>query len=67
MHASRHTCATVMLANGVPLEVVSAILRHASIRMTADAYARVVDPTGSWGAGGAGWGQDPAGLAIAPK
>ncbi len=41
MHASRHTCATVMLANGVPLEVVSAVLRHSSIRMTADAYARV--------------------------
>ena len=41
MHASRHTCATVMLANGVPLEVVSAVLRHSSIRMTADSYARV--------------------------
>jgi integrase len=41
MHASRHTCATVMLANGVPLEVVSAVLRHSSLRMTADAYARV--------------------------
>ena len=41
MHTSRHTCATVMLANGVPLEVVSAVLRHSSIRMTADAYARV--------------------------
>ena len=40
MHASRHTCATVMLANGVPLEVVSAVLRHSSIRMTADSYAR---------------------------
>lgn len=41
MHASRHTCATVMLANGVPLEVVSAVLRHSSIRITADTYARV--------------------------
>jgi integrase len=41
MHASRHTCATVMLASGVPLEVVSAVLRHSSIRMTADSYARV--------------------------
>ncbi len=29
-----------------------------------DAYARAVDPTGSWGAGGAGWGADPAALAI---
>jgi len=41
MHASRHTCATVMLANGAPLEVVSAVLRHSSIRITADTYARV--------------------------
>ncbi len=41
MHASRHTCATVMLANGVPLEVISAVLRHSSIRITADTYARV--------------------------
>jgi integrase len=30
-----------MLANGVPLEVVSAVLRHSSIRVTADTYARV--------------------------
>lgn len=28
-----------------------------------DAYARAVDPTGAWGVGGAGWGQDPAALA----
>jgi len=41
MHASRHTCATVMLANGVPLEVISAVLRHSSIRITADTNARV--------------------------
>ncbi len=41
MHASRHTCATIMLANGIPLEVVSAVLRHSSIRITADTYARV--------------------------
>lgn len=27
-----------------------------------DAYARAVDPASSWGAGGAGWGQDPAAL-----
>lgn len=28
-----------------------------------DAYARAVDPSAPWTAGGAGWGQDPAGLA----
>jgi 2-polyprenyl-6-methoxyphenol hydroxylase-like FAD-dependent oxidoreductase len=27
-----------------------------------DAYVRAVDPTSGWGAGGAGWGQDPAAL-----
>ena len=32
-----------------------------------DAYAAAVDPNGSWGAGGAGWGQDPAALRINPS
>jgi integrase len=41
LHAARHTAATLMLKNGVPLEVVSAILGHSSIRVTADVYAEV--------------------------
>jgi len=41
MHASRHTCATLLLEDGVPLEVVSAILGHASLSITADIYAKV--------------------------
>lgn len=40
-HASRHTAATLMLEDGVPLEVVSAILGHAGLAITADVYARV--------------------------
>lgn len=40
-HASRHTAATLLLDAGVPLEVVSAILGHASLSITADVYARV--------------------------
>jgi 2-polyprenyl-6-methoxyphenol hydroxylase-like FAD-dependent oxidoreductase len=28
-----------------------------------DAYAQAINPTSGWGAGGAGWGQDPAALA----
>jgi integrase len=40
-HASRHTAATLMLQRGVPLEVVSAILGHASLAITSDIYARV--------------------------
>lgn len=40
-HASRHTAATLMLDQGVPLEVVSAILGHAGLAITADVYAKV--------------------------
>lgn len=40
-HASRHTAATSLLAAGVPLEVVSAILGHSAIAITANTYARV--------------------------
>ena len=39
-HELRHSAASLMLAAGVPLEVVSEVLGHASIRMTADG----VDP-----------------------
>jgi integrase len=37
---TRHTAATLMLNNGVPLEKLSKILGHASIKMTADFYAK---------------------------
>jgi integrase len=40
-HASRHTAASLLLNRGVPLEVVSSILGHASLSITADIYARV--------------------------
>jgi integrase len=40
-HASRHTAATLMLNNGVPLEVVSKTLGHAGYAITADVYAKV--------------------------
>jgi integrase len=40
-HATRHTAATLMLNSGVPLEVVSAVLGHASLAITSDIYARV--------------------------
>lgn len=43
MHTARHTFATtVTLANNVPLQEVSAMLGHASTRMTQH-YARVMD------------------------
>jgi integrase len=40
IHAARHTAATVMLEQGAPLEVVSAVLGHASLAITADVYAK---------------------------
>lgn len=39
VHAFRHSAATTMLANGVPLADVSAILGHARTSITADVYA----------------------------
>lgn len=40
-HALRHTAATLMLNNGVPLEVISTTLGHSSYAITADIYAKV--------------------------
>jgi integrase len=40
-HDLRHTAATLMLAAGVPLKVVSETLGHTSIVVTADVYAHV--------------------------
>jgi integrase len=40
-HVSRHTAATLLLEADVPLEVVSAILGHSNIGITADIYAKV--------------------------
>ena len=40
-HASRHTAATLLLNDGVPLEVVSVTLGHAGLAITADVYAKV--------------------------
>jgi integrase len=41
-HALRHSAATLMLAEGVPLEVISETLGHAGYAITADVYAQVV-------------------------
>lgn len=42
-HAARHSAATYLLDRGVPLEVVSAILGHSSLSITADIYAQVTE------------------------
>ena len=43
-HELRHSAATLMLAAGTPLQVVSAVLGHASIRITSDVYGHVLEP-----------------------
>lgn len=43
-HALRHSSATLMLAAGVPLEVISEVLGHSSIRVTSDIYAHLQEP-----------------------
>ena len=41
-HELRHSAASIMLAQGVPLEVVSEVLGHASIKMTKDVYGHLI-------------------------
>jgi integrase len=42
-HDLRHSCATILLAQGVPLKTVSDILGYSSIRVTADIYGHTGD------------------------
>jgi integrase len=42
-HEARHSAASVMLAQGVPLEVVSEVLGHSSISVTKDVYGHLVE------------------------
>ena len=44
-HMARHTCAVLLLNNGVDLEIVSQWLGHSSPRITWAVYARVLDGT----------------------
>jgi hypothetical protein len=42
IHELRHSCASLMLAMEVPLEVVSDALGHSSIRVTKDVYGHLL-------------------------
>ena len=41
-HDLRHSCASLLLAEGVPLKVVAEMLGHSTIRLTADTYSHVL-------------------------
>ena len=41
-HEPRHSAASVLIAQGVPLKMVSEMLGHSSINVTADVYAHVL-------------------------
>lgn len=43
-HIARHTCATQLLNDGMPIEIVSKVLGHSNTRQTAH-YARLLDTT----------------------
>jgi integrase len=43
-HELRHSAASLMLAEGVKLQVVSEVLGHSSTRMTADVYGHILAP-----------------------
>lgn len=40
-HDLRHTCASLLIAEGVPLKVVAELLGHSTIKLTADTYGHV--------------------------
>ncbi len=44
-HWARHTGATLLLNSGVPMEVVSKVLGHATTTMTSKIYAKLLDET----------------------
>jgi integrase len=46
IHDLRHTCATLLLAQGVHAKVVQEILGHSQISLTMDTYSAVLPSVG---------------------
>jgi len=43
LHGLRHSCASLLLAAGVPIRDVSELLGHSDVRLTLSSYAHVLD------------------------
>lgn len=50
-HALRHSCASILLAHGVPVRDVAEILGHSDVRLTLSTYAHVIEAGRSRAAG----------------
>ncbi len=46
-HQLRHSAASLLIAQGVPMKLVSEVLGHSSIRVTADVYGHLYDEAGA--------------------
>ena len=46
-HQLRHSAASLLIAQGVPMKIVSETLGHSSIRITADVYGHLFDEAGA--------------------
>jgi integrase len=50
-HSLRHSCASILLANGVPVRDVAEILGHSDVRLTLSTYAHVIEASRTRAAG----------------
>jgi integrase len=50
-HSLRHSCASILLAQGVPVRDVAEILGHSDVRLTLSTYAHVIEASRDRAAG----------------
>ena len=43
-HELRHSCASLLIAQGIPMKLISELLGHTSIRITSDTYGHLLEP-----------------------
>ena len=67
LHDLRHLAATLMLAAGVPLALVSKTLRHSKVGITADLYAHLTRESALAAADSLGGVLDAAAAALASE